>query len=64
MANREQRRRKNKQTKEANTATESLFDNKHLNRMTEDKMVWTAMGIFGIIALFVIGAFIYTALTV
>ena len=65
MANREQRRRKNKQTRGANTApVGKLLNTKKIEQMADNKMIWAAMGIFVAIVILVALAFIWTAITV
>lgn len=63
MANRAQRRKQKKNKSNISTVPMgNILDTKKLDRMTNDKMIWVAMGLIGAAVLFVVAYMIILAI--
>lgn len=63
MANRAQRRKQKKNKSNISTMPMgNILDTKKLDRMTNDKMIWVAMGLIGAAVLFVVAYMIILAI--
>lgn len=63
MANRAQRRKQKKNNSKNLGNVGNILDTKKLDRLTNDKMIWAAMGLIGIAVGLVVVFAVITALT-